>query len=81
MSIEHLVLGHLVARTAADTAPRPDNLLLVALAALLSFWPRREHPPDIPDRLRSDLGLPPDYRMMTWHDVAISGRTRRIDHE
>ena len=67
----------------SDTASRPSTSSLLAaigrLAALLSLWPRRTRPPSIPEEilrspyLRRDVGLPPAYDPMTWHDI---GRTR-----
>lgn len=34
-----------------------------AIAAILSVLTRRERPPDVPDHLRADVGLPPIERV------------------
>ena len=38
---------------------RRRNLVELLLAALLSWLRRPKRPPDVPDYLRADLGLPP----------------------
>jgi hypothetical protein len=54
----------------------------LALAAIVSLWPRQSHPPNVPDYLRADLGLPPDYDVKTFHDITLSTTLRRrVDHE
>jgi len=54
----------------------------LALAAIVSLWPRRSHPPNVPDDLRDDLGLPPDYDVRTFHDATLkSTLRRRRDHQ
>jgi hypothetical protein len=54
----------------------------LALAAIISLWPRRSHPPNVPEHLRADLGLPPNYEARTFHDVTLrSTLRRRVDHE
>jgi hypothetical protein len=54
----------------------------LALAAIVSLWPRRSHPPNVPDYLRADLGLPPNDEVRTFHDITLrSTLRRRVDHE
>jgi hypothetical protein len=54
----------------------------LALAAIVSLWPRRSHPPNVPDYLRADLGLPPGDDVKTFHDITLrSTLRRRVDHE
>lgn len=73
------------ARVPSVTSSRTVARLAIvdlALAAIVSLWPRRSHPPNVPDYLRADLGLPPDYDTKTFHDITLkSTLRRRVDHE
>jgi len=41
------------------------------ITAILAYW-RRSRPPDPPDYLRDDLGLPPAYHPVRQWDIAMS---------
>ena len=42
------------------------GLFQVLRVALVAWWNRPRIPPDIPARLRADMGLPPAPRSMFW---------------
>ena len=71
-----------IASTRRVEAPTRAEMLL---AALLSLWPRRSHPPNVPDHLRADLGLGPEYRPQSWYEIELDAlrrqKRKRPDHE
>jgi hypothetical protein len=86
MAIDNQKTAALIACTPTVLASgRTGNIVARLIAALLSWWPRRDHPPNVPDNLRADLGLPPIYMMRSWGDVELNPSrgpaARRADHE
>lgn len=44
------------------------GLLRVLATAFRAWWSRPRLPPNLPDSLRADVGLPPNEPMSHWHD-------------
>ncbi|MEO5808195.1 hypothetical protein [Devosia sp.] len=42
------------------------GLFKVLITALRAWWSRPRLPPNLPDRLRADVGLPPEQRRPHW---------------
>ncbi|WDR06628.1 hypothetical protein PSQ90_03965 [Devosia rhodophyticola] len=68
--------------TQASTPLRPQNLIAdevmrlgllpVLAAALRAWWRRPRLPPDLPQHLREDLGLPPPNVNRHWTEVGFA---------
>ncbi len=48
------------------------GLLKVLTTAVGAWWGRPRLPPDLPERLRADVGLSPMHRRMRWTDVSFT---------
>ncbi|HEY4201007.1 MAG TPA: hypothetical protein VGM83_10640 [Devosiaceae bacterium] len=66
----------------ARNSNQGSGILAYVFATALSLWPRRSHPPNVPEFLREDLGLPPEYELKRFHQLTLDTTLRRrIDHE
>ena len=71
MSIDVLTDGGAVLRHDLDVtkAVYHRGLFAVLRVALLAWWNRPRIPPDLPARLRADMGLPPAPRSRFWPEL------------
>ncbi|MHA6691719.1 hypothetical protein [Devosia sp. A449] len=77
MSYDSLPKGGVVLRLEFSIADAvyQRGLLAVLGAAISAWWHRPRMPDNLPDRLRADIGLPPDATRAYWLDIAPSRTT------
>ena len=68
MSLNILDEGSAALRLEFDVARavHQRGFLAVLRIAIVAWWDRPRLPPDLPARLRADMGLPPDRRPTYW---------------
>lgn len=51
------------------------GLVSVLAEAFRAWWSRPRLPPNLPARLRADVGLPPESQMAYWMDIKVSPKS------
>lgn len=74
MSNDHLNGPSLVLRLefSIEDAVQQRGLVSVLVTAISAWWNLPRLPPDLPARLREDMGLPPDTRPSYWPEPSAN---------